>query len=78
MGISDNFRVLIRKAWQIAREHPRETEQVPDKAEHIIDEKTGGKHSGQLNKGAERLNSGLASKDFRSNNSSLIPRGRAE
>lgn len=55
MGIGENFRDLANKAGQIAREHPQETEQVLNKAEHIIDEKTGGKHSEQLDKGAEQL-----------------------
>lgn len=55
MGISDNLRDLTKEAEQIAREHPQETQQVLNKAEHIIDEKTGGKHSEQLDKGAERL-----------------------
>jgi hypothetical protein len=55
MGIGENLRDLANKAQEVAREHPEQTEQVLNKAEHIVDDRTGGKHSEQLNKGAEEL-----------------------
>jgi hypothetical protein len=55
MGIGENLRALANKAQEVAREHPEQTEQVLNKAEHIVDDRTGGKHSEQLDKGAEEL-----------------------
>ena len=55
MGISDKLGDLARKAQELARDHPEQTEQALDKAEHIVDQKTGGKYSEQLDKVAEQL-----------------------
>jgi hypothetical protein len=55
MGIGDNLRNLANKVQEVAREHPDQTEQALNKAEHIVDDRTGGKHSEQLDKGAEEL-----------------------
>jgi hypothetical protein len=55
MGIGDNLGGVAKKVQNLAQEHPEQAGQVLDKAEHAIDEKTGGKHSEQLDKGAERL-----------------------
>jgi conjugal transfer/entry exclusion protein len=55
MGISDKLGNLARKAQELTREHPEQTEQALNKAEHIVDQKTGGKYSEQLDKVAEQL-----------------------
>jgi hypothetical protein len=55
MGISDKLGDLARKVQEVAREHPEQTEQALDKVEHIVDQKTGGKYTEQLEKGTEQL-----------------------
>jgi hypothetical protein len=55
MGIGENLRALANKAQEVAREHPEQAEQVINKAEHMVDDRTGGKHSEQLDKGADEL-----------------------
>jgi hypothetical protein len=55
MGIGDNLGDMAKKVQNVAQEHPEQADHVLNKAEHAIEEKTGGKHSAQLDKGAEQL-----------------------
>jgi MT0933-like antitoxin protein len=55
MGIGDKIGELKQKAQDFLSQHPDKVEQGIDKAEHYVDEKTGGKHSAQIEKGADAL-----------------------
>lgn len=55
MGIGDTFNELTEKAKDFARQHPDKVEQGLDKLGDIADQKTGGKYSGQIDKGKEML-----------------------
>ncbi len=55
MGIGDKIGELKQKAQEVLSQHPDKVEQGVDKAEHYADEKTGGKHSKQIDKGADAL-----------------------
>lgn len=55
MGIGDKINELTQKAKGFARQHPDKVEQGLDKVGDIIDQKTGGKYSGQIDKGEEML-----------------------
>ncbi|MGH3780896.1 MAG: antitoxin [Pseudonocardiaceae bacterium] len=55
VGIGDKFGELKDKAQQLASQHPDKVEQGIDKVEHYADEKSGGKHSEQIDKGADQL-----------------------
>ena len=55
MGIGDTFNELTQKAKDFARQHPDKVEQGLDKLGDIADQKTGGKYSGQIEKGEDML-----------------------
>jgi hypothetical protein len=55
MGIGDKFDELKQTAEEMIRQHPDKVEQGIDKAEHLADERTGGKYTEQIGKGAEQL-----------------------
>lgn len=55
MGIGDTFNELAQKAKDFARQHPDKVEQGLDKLGDIADQKTGGKYSGQIDKGEDML-----------------------
>lgn len=56
MGIFD-------RAKDLAREHSDKVEGATEKAADVIDEKTGGKHSEQIEKGKEAVNDFLGGGD---------------
>jgi antitoxin protein of toxin-antitoxin system len=55
MGIGDTFNELAQKAKDFARQHPDKAEQGLDKLGDIVDQKTGGKYSTQIDKGEDML-----------------------
>lgn len=55
MGIGDKIDELKQKAQQALSQHSDKVEQGIDKVAHFADEKTGGKHSEQIGKGADLL-----------------------
>ncbi|HXT43218.1 MAG TPA: antitoxin [Pseudonocardiaceae bacterium] len=55
MGLGDKFNDLTQKAKDFARQHPDKTEQGLDKLGDFVDKQTGGKYSGQIDKGEEML-----------------------
>ena len=55
VGIGDTFNELTQKAKDFARQHPDKVEQGLDKLEDIANQKTGGKYSGQIDKGEDML-----------------------
>ena len=55
VGIGDKINELKQKAEQAIRQHPDKVEQGIDKAEHYADERTGGKYSKEIDKGADML-----------------------
>ena len=55
MGIGDMFNDLAQKAKDFARQHPDKTEQAVEKLGDFADKQTGGKYSGQIDKGEEML-----------------------
>jgi antitoxin protein of toxin-antitoxin system len=55
VGIGDKIGELKRKAQEVAGQHPDKVEQGIDKVEGYADERTGGKHSKEIDKGADQL-----------------------
>jgi MT0933-like antitoxin protein len=55
VGIGDTFNELTQKAKDFARQHPDKVEQGLDKLGDIANQKTGGKYSGQIDKGEDML-----------------------
>jgi hypothetical protein len=55
VGIGDKIDELKLKAQQALSQHSDKVEQAIDKVAHYADEKTGGKHSEQISKGADQL-----------------------
>jgi antitoxin protein of toxin-antitoxin system len=55
MDIGDTFNELTQKARDFARQHPDKVEQGLDKLGELTDQKTGGKYSGQIDKGEELI-----------------------
>jgi hypothetical protein len=53
VGIGDAFNELTQKARDFARQHPDKVEEGLDKLGDLADQKTGGKYSGQIDKGEE-------------------------
>jgi hypothetical protein len=60
VGIGDTFNELAQKAKDFARQHPDKVEQGLDKLGDIADQKTGGKYSGQIDKGEDMLRERLS------------------
>lgn len=55
VGIGDKLSELKQKVQQTLSEHPDQAKQGIDKVEHYADERTGGKHSAQIDKAADML-----------------------
>jgi hypothetical protein len=51
MGIFDNVEGLVGQVQKLAAEHPDQVKDALDKAEGLIDDKTGHRFSGQLEQG---------------------------
>ncbi|MFE3986468.1 antitoxin [Nocardia tengchongensis] len=51
----DTLKGLVGKGKEVAAQNAEKIEQAVDKAGHVIDEKTGGKFSSQIDKGAEAV-----------------------
>jgi hypothetical protein len=49
-----DFSKLLDKAKKLAGMHPDEVNKGVDQAEHVADEKTGGKHSSQVQEAGDR------------------------
>jgi hypothetical protein len=63
VGIGDTFNELTQKAKDFARQHPDKADQGLDKLADLVDQRTGGKYSGQIDKGAEMLKQRLGEQD---------------
>lgn len=50
-----NFGEIISEAENIVRQHPEQARSGLDKAEEVLDERTGGRHGDQLKKGEAML-----------------------
>ncbi|GAA1339837.1 antitoxin [Saccharothrix algeriensis] len=59
MGIGDKFDELKNKAKDALGQHGDKAEQGVDRASGVVDERTGGKHSEQVQQGAEKAKEGL-------------------
>ncbi|MFE2993817.1 antitoxin [Nocardia sp. NPDC059246] len=55
----DTLKGLVGKGKEVAAQNAEKIEQAVDKAGHVIDEKTGGKFSAQIDKGAEAVKSAI-------------------
>ncbi|WP_433567570.1 antitoxin [Nocardia sp. CA-151230] len=55
----DTLKGLVGKGKEVAAQNAEKIEQAVDKAGHVIDEKTGGKFSSQIDKGAEAVKSAI-------------------
>jgi hypothetical protein len=49
-----NFSKLVDKVKQLAGKHPDQVNQGVDKAEHVAEQKTGGKYDSQIQEGGDR------------------------
>lgn len=49
-----NFGKLVEKAKQLAGKHPDQVNKGVDQAEHVADEKTGGKYGSQIKEAGDR------------------------
>lgn len=49
-----DFSKLLDKAKQLAGKHPDQANKGVDQAEHVADEKTGGKHTSQVQEAGDR------------------------
>ena len=63
MGLGDKIGELAQKAQEMAGKHPDKVEQGIEKAEGYADERTGGKHSDLIDKGADQLKRRLGEQD---------------
>lgn len=50
-----NFTKLVDKAKQLAGKHPDQVNKGVSQAEHVADEKTGGKYDTQVQQGGDRV-----------------------
>ena len=50
-----DFNEIVDKAKKLAGEHPEQAKQALEKAEGILDERTGGKFSDQITKGGDAV-----------------------
>ena len=55
VGLGDKIDELKQQAQEVISKHPDKVEQVIDKVESYADERTGGKHSELIDKGADQL-----------------------
>ncbi|MFE3102858.1 antitoxin [Nocardia tengchongensis] len=55
----DTLKGLVGKGKEVAAQNAEKIEQAVDKAGHVIDEKTGGKFSSQIGKGAEAVKNAI-------------------
>lgn len=58
-----DFNEIVDKAKDLAGEHPEQAKEALDKAEGILDEKTGGKYTDQLKQGEETVEGQLGIQD---------------
>ena len=49
-----DFSKLVDKVKQLAGKHPDQVNKGVDKAEHVADQKTGGKYDSQIQEGGDR------------------------
>lgn len=59
MSLMDTLKGLVGKGKEVAAQNAEKVEQAVDKAGQVIDEKTGGKFSSQIDKGTEAVKSAL-------------------
>ncbi len=59
VSLMDTLKGLVGKGKEVAAQNAEKVEQAVDKAGQVIDEKTGGKYSSQIDKGAEAIKSAL-------------------
>ncbi|MVU79142.1 hypothetical protein GPX89_18060 [Nocardia sp. ET3-3] len=59
MGFVDTLKGLVGKGKEVAAQNAEKIEQAVDKAGQVIDEKTGGKFSSQIDKGAEAVKNAI-------------------
>jgi MT0933-like antitoxin protein len=55
MGMMDDIEKLAQKARDLAEEHPDQVRKVLDQAEHQLDARTGGKHTGQIDSVGDKV-----------------------
>ncbi|MFE5290243.1 antitoxin [Nocardia sp. NPDC056611] len=55
----DTLKGLVGKGKEVAAQNAEKVERAVDKAGQVIDEKTGGKYSSQIDKGADAVKSAL-------------------
>ncbi|MFE3188904.1 antitoxin [Nocardia sp. NPDC059240] len=55
----DTLKGLVGKGKEVAAQNAEKIEQAVDKAGQVIDEKTGGKFSSQIDKGAEAVKNAI-------------------
>ncbi|WP_433673230.1 antitoxin [Nocardia sp. CA-136227] len=55
----DTLKGLVGKGKEVAAQNAEKIEQAVDKAGQVIDEKTGGKYSSQIDKGTDAVKSAL-------------------
>ncbi|MFE2960870.1 antitoxin [Nocardia tengchongensis] len=55
----DTLKGLVGKGKEVAAQNAEKIEQAVDKAGHVIDEKTGGKFSAQIDKGTEAVKNAI-------------------
>lgn len=59
MSLMDTLKGLVGKGKEMAAQNAEKVEHAVEKAGHVIDEKTGGKFSSQIDKGTEAVKSAL-------------------
>jgi MT0933-like antitoxin protein len=55
MGILDQLKGLLGKGEELAKEHPDQVKAALDKAEAVVDDKTGHKYDSQIHDGASKV-----------------------
>ena len=50
-----DFNEILNDAKKLADEHPEQAKEALDKAEGIVNERTGGKYTGEVTKGEDAL-----------------------
>jgi MT0933-like antitoxin protein len=58
-----DFSKLLDRAKKLAGMHPDQVNKGVDQAEHVADEKTGGKHSSQIHEAGDRAEGYLGTQD---------------
>ncbi len=59
MGLKDKFDKAKDKGQEMAREHGDKIDKGIDRGKDFMDEKTGGKYSEQMEKGADKAREGV-------------------